>query len=94
VIPGISDHEVVYVESSLRPDKIKKPPRKIFLYNKAGKQYLRQNITNINMCESNTKNLTTDEIWINFKEKVLKTIDETVPTKFIQKRSSHGSPER
>jgi hypothetical protein len=24
VIPGISDHEVVYVESSLRPDKTKK----------------------------------------------------------------------
>jgi len=51
VITGISDHEVVYVESSLKPDKIKKPPRKIFLYNKADKQHLRQNITNINLCE-------------------------------------------
>jgi hypothetical protein len=28
VIPGISDHEAVYIESSLRPDKIKKPPKK------------------------------------------------------------------
>jgi hypothetical protein len=32
---------------------------------------------------SNTKNRTTDEIWIDFKEKVLKAIDETVPTKLI-----------
>jgi len=45
VILGISDHEVVYVESSLRPDKTKKPSRKILLYNKANKQHLRQNIT-------------------------------------------------
>ena len=70
-------------ESSPRPDKIKKQPRKIFLYNKADKQHLRQNITNKNLCERYTKNLTTDEIWINFKEKVLKAIDETVPTKLI-----------
>jgi hypothetical protein len=28
VIPGISDHETVYIESSLRL-KIKKPPRKV-----------------------------------------------------------------
>ena len=38
---------------------------------------------NINLCERNTKNLTTDEIWINVKENVLKAIDETVPTKLI-----------
>ena len=96
VIPGFSDHEVVYVESSLRPDKIKKPPRKICLYNKADKQHLRQNITNINLCERNTKNMTTDQIWINFKEKVMKAIDETVRTKFINNaiRSPHGSPKR
>ena len=31
VIPGISDHEVVYVHSSLRPNNIKRPPRKVFL---------------------------------------------------------------
>ena len=38
VIQGISDQEVVYVDSSLRPDKIKKPHRTIFLYNKGDKQ--------------------------------------------------------
>jgi hypothetical protein len=46
VIPGISDHEVV-IESSLRPDKIKKPPRKIFLYNKTDKKHLGQNTPTI-----------------------------------------------
>jgi dihydroorotase len=30
VIPGISDHEAVFIESSLRPLKVKVPPRKVF----------------------------------------------------------------
>lgn len=37
VIPGISDHEAVFIESSLRPDKTKKPPRKVLQYNKMNK---------------------------------------------------------
>ena len=37
VIPGISDHEAVYIESSLRPDKIKKPPKNVLQYNKMNK---------------------------------------------------------
>jgi hypothetical protein len=32
VIPGISDHEAVFIESSLRPLKAKVPPRKVFMY--------------------------------------------------------------
>ena len=32
VIPGISDHEAVFIESSLRPLKVKVPPRKVFMY--------------------------------------------------------------
>ena len=35
VIPGISDHETVYNESSLRPAKAQTPPRKVYIYNKA-----------------------------------------------------------
>ena len=34
-IPGISDHGAVFIESSLRPMKVKTPPRKVFQYRKA-----------------------------------------------------------
>ena len=34
-IPGISGHEAVFIESSLRPMKVKTPPRKVFQYKKA-----------------------------------------------------------
>ena len=30
IIPGISDHEIVYVEVSIKPRKINKPPRKVY----------------------------------------------------------------
>jgi hypothetical protein len=30
IIPGISDHEIVYVEASIKPRKVNKPPRKVF----------------------------------------------------------------
>ena len=35
VIPGISDHEIVYIEANLKPRKLVEPPRKVFLYNNA-----------------------------------------------------------
>ena len=34
IIPGISDHEAVFIESSLCPMKVKIPPRKVFQYKK------------------------------------------------------------
>ena len=34
-IPGISDQEAVFIKSSLRPMKVKIPPRKVFQYKKA-----------------------------------------------------------
>ena len=35
VIPGISDYDIVYIEANLKPRKVVKPSRKVFLYNKA-----------------------------------------------------------
>ena len=35
IIPGISDHDAVFIESSLRPIVCKKAPRKFHVYNKA-----------------------------------------------------------
>jgi hypothetical protein len=35
VIPGLSDHDIVYVEGDINPIVNKQKPRKLFLYNKA-----------------------------------------------------------
>ena len=35
VIPGVSGHGAVFIESSLQPMRVKTPPRKVFQYRKA-----------------------------------------------------------
>jgi hypothetical protein len=84
VIPGISDHEAVYIESSLRPDKIKKPPRKVLQYNKMNKPEMIKKLqeTKIEM-NNDHQNMTVDEVWDIFKKKVLDAVDQTVPSKMI-----------
>ncbi|KAK3108516.1 hypothetical protein FSP39_009662 [Pinctada imbricata] len=52
IIPGISDHEIVYVESSIKPRKIKKPPRKIYLYAKANSDKIKEEFNNIDLKNS------------------------------------------
>ena len=44
VIPGISDHEAVFIESSLRPMRFKTPPRKVFQYRKADNDAMKQEL--------------------------------------------------
>ena len=84
VIPGISDHEAVYIESSLRPDKIKKLPRKVLQYNKMNKPEMIKKLqeTKIEM-NNDHQNMTVDEVWDIFKKKVLDAVDQTVPSKMI-----------
>jgi hypothetical protein len=47
VIPGISDHEIVYIEANLKHRKVVKPPRKVFLYNKANTEKISENLKTI-----------------------------------------------
>ena len=84
VIPGISDHEAVYIESSLRTDKITKPPRKVLKYNKMNKPEMIKKLqeTKIEM-NNDHQNMTVDEVWDIFKNKVLDAVDQTVPSKMI-----------
>ena len=44
VIPGISDHEAVLIESSLRQMRVKTPPRKVFQYIKADYEGIKQKL--------------------------------------------------
>jgi hypothetical protein len=46
-MPGISDHEIVYVEASIKPRKVNKPPRKV--YNKANTEELKEKLGSIDI---------------------------------------------
>jgi hypothetical protein len=68
VIPGISDHEIVYVEASIKPRKVNKPPRKVYQYNKAITEELNERLRSIDIEKQlKEQDLTVDQLWNNFK---------------------------
>jgi hypothetical protein len=84
VIPGISDHEIVYVEASIKPRKVNKPPRKIYQYNKANTEELKEKLRSIDIEKQlKEQDLTIDQLWNNFKEKALDIMNQSIPTKMI-----------
>ena len=84
IIPGISDHEIVYVESSLKSREVKKPPRKIYLYNKANTENIKESIKNIDMDNQNTSTeQNIDNIWNTFRNNVLDIMNDNIPSKMI-----------
>jgi hypothetical protein len=77
VIPGISDHEIVYVEASIKP-------RKVYQYNKANTEELKEKLRSIDIEKQlKEQDLTVDQLWNNFKEKVLDIMNQSIPTKMI-----------
>ena len=44
IIPGISDHESVFIESSLKPMKVKSPARKVYQYRKADYESMKKEL--------------------------------------------------
>ena len=85
VIPGISDHETVYVESSLRPAKIVTPPRQVNCYRKVDfdsvKEELRQAKEDfINMAEISSA----EQLWAKFRTLTTELMRIYIPTRLIK----------
>ena len=70
VIPGISDHEAVYVESSMHPRKVKTPPRKVFRYKKADYDQMRDLHDYQTDFTEQTKDSSANDTWTKFEEKL------------------------
>ena len=64
VIPGISDHEIVDIESNLKSIRAtQKLPRKLFLYLKAKTEQIKEKLNNINRNDiTNLEKLTMNEL--------------------------------
>ena len=70
VIPGISDHEAVFIESSLRPMRVITPPRKVFQYRKADYEGMKQELKAFQIeFEELAKTEDVEQLWTRFKKK-------------------------
>ena len=85
VVPGIGDHEAVYyVGSSMRPMKVKTPPRKVFQYKKANYDQMREDLREYqNHFTEQTSSSSANETWTQFEEKLKTLTDKHIPSKMI-----------
>ena len=90
--PGISDHDIVVVDSDTRPFYAKQRPRKWFAFSRANWDQLRTDIKDISAeivrlyrCGSSVQKL-----WDTLIEDLLTAIDSNIPAKL--KTSKHSVP--
>ncbi|XP_052212121.1 uncharacterized protein LOC127831167 [Dreissena polymorpha] len=77
VLPGLADHDAIFVESSLRPMRVRKPPRKVHLYKKADFDSLRDELSAyLPEFTENTANISVDHTWKAFENKLKSLISK------------------
>ena len=90
VIPGISDHESVYVESSLRPFINKSLPRQVFQYHKANFVTLKEKlIGKMDYFLALSPHSNCNDLWIFFRDSLLSVMDECIPKKTVRDKKNH-----
>ena len=84
VIPGIGDHEAVYVESSMRPMKVKTPPLRVFQYKKADYDQMREDLRDYQTdFTEQTKDSSAKDTWTKFEEKLKELTNKHIPSKML-----------
>ncbi|KAK3107538.1 hypothetical protein FSP39_016928 [Pinctada imbricata] len=90
VIPGISDHDIVVVDSDTKPHYNRQKPRKSFLFGKANWDALRVKCKVIydTITQLYQQNKTIEDIWSYFKSTLLKEIETHIPSRTSRRRKS------
>ena len=84
-IPGMGDHDAVMVESSLRPHKIVKPARKVYIYRKADYAGFGEDLRNFKddfLEQAKTSDV--NQLWTKFKDKIVSGMGKFVPSKMLK----------
>ena len=90
VIPGIGDHEAVFIESSLRPMKKVTSPREIFQYHKADYEGFKAELrdyTSDFLSKAPSTDINT--LWKDFKTKIHQLMEKFIPQKLIRGNKTH-----
>ena len=93
IIPGLSDHEIVFFEYSVQPDRKKNAPRQILLYNKANWTVIKEELTKLQdkmqeILDSEDRD-DVEKLWETFKETLLDNISKNIPKKTTKERDSY-----
>ena len=90
-IPGVADHDIVYVESNIKPHCSKANKRKIFQFHKANFDDFRHDITSSDIAQEHggADILSTNELWLAIKSLINSLIEKHIPSKMVSDNSKH-----
>ncbi|CAG2222754.1 unnamed protein product [Mytilus edulis] len=90
VIPGVSDHDIVFSEIDTKPISRKQKPRKIALYRKANWETIKQemNETYQRVKELAANGSSVEELWLLFKSKLNQSVNNHIPHKTAKQKDS------
>ena len=82
-IPGLGYHESALITSKINPNRKKIKPRRIFLWNHANTNNIKEKVSQYQNSFTMSFNLNSDieEMWGSIKENLLNIMEENVPTK-------------
>ena len=88
IIPGISDHDIVYAEIDIKPVKHKQTPRKIPLYKKAEWDSIRSDLSLLLETIQNKVLVGADvnQLWDTFTNNLQESINNHVPQKIAKSK--------
>ena len=90
VIPGIGDHEAVFIESSLRLMRAVTPPRKIYKYKNADNQSTRRELRSTQAdFEEKATTKDVEQLWSTFKDKIHALVESYIPSKILRRNRQH-----
>ena len=85
VIPKISDHEAVFIESSLKPLNVKIPARKVYQYRKGDHEGMRVEILSFQTeLETQADIIDVEQLWTLFKNKIHSLMNKYIPSKQLR----------
>ena len=88
---GKSDHDIVYAESNLRPNRVCTPHRKVFVFRKADWDGIKRKLSALfEKMQENSEQPPVNKLWNTFKITLLDGMREFIPQKMI--KSKHCLP--
>ena len=88
-LPGISDHDIVLVDTNIRINRTKQTKRKIYLWKSTNMDELRTEVqTTLNDFMA-VSFLTIDNMWTAFKDILLNAMEKHVPSKLSRSKQTY-----
>ena len=87
-VPGLSDHDIVLVDTNILPARQKPVKRKIFLWKRADKSSMSDDLKQFTaeFVHANSTNTEVNTLWTTFKQTCIESVNKYVPSKYTSTR--------